>query len=97
MSGTSVKSGREIPILTGGFSLISIDERAEWREALPRQIIAAMLPESGAEVPQWKIEEQVRPMISTVAALLESGVTDSQAIKQYFGLDDIGCEYATSK
>jgi len=97
MSGTAVTLSREIPILRGGFSLVSIEERAEWREALPRQIIAAMLPASGEVSPQWKLEEQVKPMISTMAVLLDRGFTDPQAIKQYFGLEDIGCEYATSK
>lgn len=97
MSGTAMILSREIPILRGGFSLVSIEERAQWREALSRQIIAGIQPQSGEPAPQWKIDEQVRPMMFTVAVLLDRGFTDPQAIKQYFGSDDIRCEYAASE
>ena len=90
-------TSREMYLLKGGFSLVSIEERAQWREALARQIIADLKPQFGVPTPQWKIDEQVRPMMFTVAVLLDRGFTDPQAIKQYFGSDDIRCENAASK
>jgi len=95
MSGTSVSTGKDIPILSGGFSLLSLEERAQWREALARQIIDIQVADTA--VPQWKIEEQVRPMMVTVAVMIERGFKNPQEIKEYFGSKDIGCEYAASK
>ncbi|KPY55715.1 MULTISPECIES: hypothetical protein [Pseudomonas syringae group] len=95
MSGTSVSTGREIPILNDGFSLLSLEERAQWREYLARQIIAMQVADN--PVPQWKIEEQVRPMMVTVAVMIERGFENPQMIKKYFGSKDIGCEYAASE
>lgn len=75
--------------------MLSLEERAQWREALARQIIEIQVADTS--VPQWKIEEQVRPMMVTVAVMIEQGFKNPQAIKQYFGSKDIGCEYAASK
>lgn len=97
MSGTSVSQLQEIPFLKNGFSLISIEERAEWREALARQIIAAQEDEGQLPSMQWKNDEQLRPMMLTVAVMLENGFDSPQAIKKYFGVDEIGCDYAASK
>lgn len=85
------------PALTGDFSLISVDERLKWRDALSRHLLTKMRSPSGHLLPEWKIDEQVIPMNLAVAALLEQGLHDPQSIEEYFESDGNRNDYATSK
>jgi len=95
MFGTSMRN--HAPILTDGFCHLPIAERADWREALPRHLIGKMqLPDGGA-IPDWKIEEQIAPVMLTIAVLLERGITDVQGIEKYFESKESRCFYATGE
>lgn len=96
MFGSAVK--REAPALTGDFSLIPVEERLQWRDALSRHLLNQMRSPSGFPLPGWKIEEQVVPMNLAVAGLLEQGVTEPQAIEERFGSEEtIRSDYASGK
>jgi|GEM_PF-4284726 len=96
MFGPAVK--RETPALTGDFSLIPVGERLQWRDALSRHLLNQMRSPSGFPLPGWKIEEQVVPMNLAVNMLLEQGVTELQAIEEWFASEvTIRSDYASGK
>lgn len=85
------------PILTDGFCLLPIAERADWREALPRHLIRKMQLPDGSAIPDWKIEEQIAPVMLTITVLLERGISDVQGIEEYLELKESRCDYATGE
>lgn len=86
------------PLLNGEFSLISTHERLEWRDALSRNVLQQMKLPDGNSLPDWKIEEQVASMNLAVASLIERGLSDPQAITEFFTQDNLsGTHHAISE
>lgn len=97
MSG-STSLNDSVPSLVGDFSLISVQERTEWRDALARHIVQCMKLPDGRSLPEWKIEEQIASVNSAVASLIAQGYQDPQAIIQYFIQENFaGTHYAISE
>lgn len=100
MFGSAVNSVRnDAPALTGDFSLVPVEERLQWRDALSLHLLHQMRSPSGFPLPKWKIEEQVVPMNLVVAGLLEQGiVADPQILEERFGTEGtIRSDYASGK
>ncbi len=94
MFGSPVR--RHTPALTGDFSLIPVEERLQWRDALARHLLNQMRLPSGHPLPVWKIEEHVVPMNLAVAGVLEQGITEPQAIEERFSSEGaIRSDYAS--
>lgn len=88
----------EAPSLNGDFSLIPVEERLQWRDALSRHLLNQMHSQSGFPLTEWKIEEQVVPTNLAVAGLLEQGVTKPQAIEERLCSERaIRSDYASGK
>ena len=65
------------PALSGDFSLVPVSERLMWRDALARHVL------DGLALPDWKKQEQIEPVNSTIASLLNRGLTDPAAIASH--------------
>lgn len=83
MSGATVEV--TAPILHGDYGLIQVQERIQWREALPRYLLANMSQANGQPLSQWKIEEQVQPVMATVYEFFNKDpLATLQALEEYF-------------
>lgn len=67
---------KKAPALAGDFGLVSVTDRLMWRDALARHVLKPL------DLPDWKIQEQVEPMNSTIACLIKQGLTDPAAISE---------------
>lgn len=65
------------PALAGDFGLVSTADRLMWRDALARHVLKPF------GLPDWKVQEQLEPMNSTIACLMNQGVTEPAAISKY--------------
>lgn len=60
-----------LPRLRGDFSLVPIEERVRWRDALARHLVEQLALH---DTPAWKREEAAQPMRVAAALMLERGV-----------------------
>jgi hypothetical protein len=72
-----MSAGDPLPALAGDFGLVPIAERLLWREAFSRHLLDKMA------LPEWKKDEQVEPLILTIACLVQQGITDPRTISTH--------------
>lgn len=87
-----------LPSFAGEFSLVPVEERLAWRDALARHLLNQMRAKNGGPLPHWKVEEQIVPTNLAVAALIERGVVEPRAIEEQLCSDGANRnDYASSK
>lgn len=69
------------------FSLISVNEKIEWEQALPKAILNSMKMSSGFSISDWKIENQLIPMLLTTRELVRQGERNPSRICDYFSVN----------
>jgi hypothetical protein len=96
LSSSTVK--KDVPALTGDFSLIPVEERLRWRDALSRHLLNQMYSPSGLPLSDWKVDEQVVPMNFAIAGLLEQGIVELRSIEcRLCSVRTIRSNYASGK
>jgi len=71
--------------LQGDFGLIAVAERVLWREALPRHLLAGMCQANGDRLTEWKVDEQIRPVLATIYELFNKNpLANLQTLEEYF-------------
>lgn len=84
MPGAAIVSA-PLPALLGDFGLISVEDRVQWREALPRHLLANMLQANGQALPEWKVEEQIQPVLATIYEFFNNDpLATLQTLEGYF-------------
>jgi hypothetical protein len=73
-----------LPALRSEFSLVTVAERVDWSQALPRHLLDRIDAGRAEPWPDWKTEEQVMPMTMLVQDLIAQGATNVPAIEQFF-------------
>ncbi|ANN80830.1 hypothetical protein [Bordetella flabilis] len=73
------------PSLQGDFGLISVAERVQWREALPRHLLGAMKQRDGSALPAWKVAEHIQPTLITIHELFNTApLATLHTLEEYF-------------
>ena len=71
--------------------MVPVSERVMWRDALARHVLDRLA------LPDWKKQEQIEPVNSTIASLLTRGLTDPAAIaNQIFHMGSVRNDDAAS-
>lgn len=74
--------GRSQPCLIGDFSLVPVDQRVQWRDALAHNLLGKMRLSNGDVLSRQKIAEHVLPTTMLIQLLVKQGVTDPHEIEQ---------------
>jgi hypothetical protein len=73
---------RSQPRLNGDFSLVPVELRVRWRDALARDMLGNMRLSNGNVLLPHKIDEHVLPTTMLIELLVKQGVTDPYEIEQ---------------
>jgi hypothetical protein len=62
---------------------VTVAERVQWSQAMARHLLDRVQSERADPLPDWKVEELIRPMNLRVQMLLARGVTNAAGIEQH--------------